>query len=196
MKHLFILLSMTASLWTVNNARANEAGDPVLGATQWANNCARCHNMRDPSEFEAKAWRPIVTHMRLRAGLNGKEARNILAFLQGSAADANQTFRVTPVSQNPRPGTTEALSGESVYQTTCIACHGADGAGILPGTPNFTSAKSPLATKTQDELLRNMLNGFQSKGSPMAMPAKGGNPVLGEQDMRNVLDYMLENFAN
>ena len=152
--------------------------------------------MRDPTEFEARLWRPIVIHMRLRAGLKGEEARNILAFLQGSAADANRTFRVAPVALNSRSEPTEGLSGESVYQTTCVACHGADGTGVFPGTPNFTSANSPLATKSRDELLRNMLNGFQSQGSPMAMPAKGGNPALGEQDMRNVLEYLLENFSN
>ena len=42
------------------------------------------HNMRDPNEFRDDIWKPIVTHMRVRAGLTGQEARDILEFLQRS----------------------------------------------------------------------------------------------------------------
>lgn len=54
------------------------------GAKAWAQNCARCHNMRDPKEFRDDLWRPIVAHMRVRAGLTGQESRDILLFLQRS----------------------------------------------------------------------------------------------------------------
>ena len=54
------------------------------GAQAWANNCARCHNMRDPKELRDDQWRAAVSHMRVRAGLTGQEARDILVFLQGS----------------------------------------------------------------------------------------------------------------
>lgn len=60
------------------------AGDFASGARSWAQNCARCHNMRDPKEFRDDVWKPIVTHMRVRAGLTGQEARDILEFLQRS----------------------------------------------------------------------------------------------------------------
>ncbi|ODU05280.1 MAG: cytochrome c, class I [Thiobacillus sp. SCN 63-1177] len=60
------------------------AGDFARGAKSWAQNCARCHNMRDPKEFRDDLWKPIVTHMRIRAGLTGQEARDILEFLQRS----------------------------------------------------------------------------------------------------------------
>lgn len=60
------------------------AGDFARGAKSWAQNCARCHNMRDPKEFRDDLWKPVVTHMRVRAGLTGQEARDILEFLQRS----------------------------------------------------------------------------------------------------------------
>lgn len=60
------------------------AGDPARGAKAWADNCARCHNMRDPREFTDGQWQVIVTHMRLRGGLTGQDARDILAFLQAA----------------------------------------------------------------------------------------------------------------
>ncbi len=64
-----------------------ETPDPAVfarGAKAWAENCARCHNMRDPKEFRDDLWRPIVYHMRVRAGLTGQETRDILLFLQAS----------------------------------------------------------------------------------------------------------------
>ena len=54
------------------------------GAQAWANNCARCHNMRDPKELRDDQWRAVVSHMRVRGNLTGKEARDVLVFLQGS----------------------------------------------------------------------------------------------------------------
>lgn len=54
------------------------------GAQAWASNCARCHNMRDAAELRDDQWRPVVAHMRLRAGLTATESRQILQFLQQS----------------------------------------------------------------------------------------------------------------
>lgn len=54
------------------------------GAKAWADNCSRCHNMRDPRELRDDQWRVVITHMRMRAGLTGQEARDILTFLQQS----------------------------------------------------------------------------------------------------------------
>lgn len=61
-----------------------KAGDVVKGASLWANTCQRCHNMRDPGELDDKQWKTAVTHMRIRAGLTGQDARDVLAFLQQS----------------------------------------------------------------------------------------------------------------
>jgi len=54
------------------------------GAQTWANNCARCHNMRNPKELRDDQWRAVVSHMRVRGNLTGGEARDVLVFLQGS----------------------------------------------------------------------------------------------------------------
>ena len=59
-------------------------GDLGRGAMLWADNCARCHNMRDPKEFRDDQWRVIVTHMRVRAGFTGQDTRDMLTFLQAA----------------------------------------------------------------------------------------------------------------
>lgn len=63
------------------------APDPmsfVRGAQAWANNCARCHNMRDPKEYRDEQWRAIVAHMQVRAALTTQDSKDILRFLQES----------------------------------------------------------------------------------------------------------------
>ena len=54
------------------------------GAKTWADTCARCHNMRDPKSLRDDQWRAAIAHMRVRAGLTGEEAENVLVFLQQS----------------------------------------------------------------------------------------------------------------
>ncbi len=90
---MILIPIITAGLAEQGTAYADEtpaapkAADPMQfarGAQAWANSCARCHNMRDPKELRDDQWRGVVAHMRVRAGLTGKEARDILKFLQES----------------------------------------------------------------------------------------------------------------
>lgn len=56
----------------------------VRGAKSWGQNCAQCHNPRDPKDLSDEQWRVVVNHMRIRAGLTGEETRDIIRFLQSS----------------------------------------------------------------------------------------------------------------
>lgn len=88
-----------------------------------------------------------------------------------------------------------ALSGEAVYQRTCIACHGADGKGAIPGVPPL-GGKDGRLEKSDAVLMKNMIEGYQSPGSPLGMPPKGGDPSLTEDDFAAVLRYMREAFGS
>jgi len=174
-------------------AETNEkAGDPNRGAASWSQNCNRCHNMRSPTEFRDELWRTIITHMRLRAGLTGQQQRDILAFLQASNNPAPAS--VAPVSMAAQVSDEAGRPGEQVYRSTCIACHGANGKGVLPGTPDFTDPGGRLA-KSDEMLQKHITEGFQSPGSPMAMPAKGGNPSLTPSEISEVLAYLRKHFG-
>lgn len=87
-----------------------------------------------------------------------------------------------------------APAGESVFRSACIACHGVDGAGALPGVPDLTASGSRLA-QPEDVLLKLTIEGFQSPGSSMAMPPRAGNPGLSDEDLRAALRYMRERFG-
>lgn len=193
---IFKLSSASLLLFSVGFSLPTQAGDfPEAGnfsngSKVWAGNCNRCHNMRGPKELRDEQWITTAFHMRIRAGLTGQETRDVITFLQASntkmvAAGATQVSAVI----------SKGVTGKETFEKTCIACHGADGKGAFPGTPDFTSSDGALS-KTDDVLIDHISNGFQSPGSPMAMPPKGGNPNLNNADIRAVLEYIRKTFGN
>jgi len=184
---LFTIL-MTQSLYA---SEFPAKGDFSEGSKAWSENCARCHNMRSPADLRDDQWVTSVFHMRVRAGLTGQEARDILTFLQASNAPVKANN--TPVSalNISAPATT---SGKQVYENNCVACHGENGKGSLPGMPDFTSENGPLS-KGDNELLDHIISGFQSPGSPMPMPPRGGNSQISDSDLNTVLSYIRATFS-
>lgn len=169
-----------------------EAGSFAQGAKSWANNCSRCHNIRDPQDLRDDQWITSVFHMRIRAGLTGQQTRDILTFLQ----ESNNTVKAEPVVLTTAVSNSgSVLSGSDLYNQTCIACHGANGKGTVPGSPDFTKPQGPLS-QSDEVLMQRIVEGFQSPGSPMAMPPKGGNTNLTTTDIQTVLGYLRENFGN
>lgn len=81
-----------------------------------------------------------------------------------------------------------AAEGKALYQATCIACHGPKAKGAIPGVPDLS--KGGRLSQPDAVLTAHIMDGFQSKGSPMAMPAKGGNPNLTAGDVKALLIYM------
>ena len=101
------------------------------------------------------------------------------------------------ISQESGDGLKEADydNGKKIYTGTCIVCHGKDGKGALPGISDFTKKTGSLA-KEDKILLAHILNGYQGKGSLMAMPPKGGNPKLSNEDIKDCLLYIRKKFGS
>ena len=87
-----------------------------------------------------------------------------------------------------------ALSGKAIYTQSCVACHGNDGKGSIPGAPDFTSNKGPL-NQADNILLQRTIKGYQSPGSSMAMPPRGGNSKLTNTDLQNAIIYIRQSFG-
>ena len=85
-------------------------------------------------------------------------------------------------------------AGSTIYHETCVACHGEDGKGVVPGTPDFTK-KGGVLSKPHTALEDHIKNGFAPPGAAMAMPPKGANPDLSDQDINNVHAYLHQRFG-
>ena len=90
--------------------------------------------------------------------------------------------------------TTAVSVGRVIYSQTCIACHGTNGKGAIPGVADLTKGDGALS-KPDEALLNSITEGFQSPGSALAMPPRGGNPTLTEEDVEAVLAYLRAEFG-
>ncbi len=54
----------------------------LTGEELYTINCNRCHAERYPTEFTSGQWKTVLTHMRVRANIPAKQAKEILKYLQ------------------------------------------------------------------------------------------------------------------
>jgi cytochrome c5 len=73
---------LTASADDTNSAFTVKPAKKLSGAELYAINCNRCHAERYPTEFNSAQWQTLLTHMRVRANLPAKQAREILKYLK------------------------------------------------------------------------------------------------------------------
>ena len=72
--------------------------------------------------------------------------------------------------------------GKKVYEANCQACHG----GAVPGVPHVGKKEdwAPRIKQGKDTLHKHAIEGFN------AMPAKGGNGSLSDDEVKAAVDYM------
>lgn len=86
-----------------------------------------------------------------------------------------------------------AANGAKSYQSTCIACHGADAKG-MPGLGKDLTTSAFIKSLPDAEAIL-----FLAKGRPASdplnttkvdMPPKGGNPSLKDQDLADIVAWL------
>jgi cytochrome c5 len=77
--------------------------------------------------------------------------------------------------------------GEGTYKSSCAACHSAGIAGAPKSGDK--AAWSPRIAQGKETLYKHAIGGFQGKGG--VMPAKGGNSLLSDADVKAAVDYMV-----
>lgn len=78
--------------------------------------------------------------------------------------------------------TSADIDGAAIYQTACFACHGTGAAGA----PKLEAAAwTDRLAQGEDTLVDHAVNGFN------AMPPKGGQMQLSDDEIRAIVQYML-----
>lgn len=86
-------------------------------------------------------------------------------------------------------------AGQQMFVQTCAACHGPQGRGI-EGLGKDMSASEFIATHSNAELV-DFIKAGRDPSDPLnttgvAMPPKGGNPSLTDEDLLDIVAYIRE----
>ena len=92
-----------------------------------------------------------------------------------------------PAIEEPAP-VASVMSGPQVYNTACLACHGA-GIGGAPATGD-QAAWGPRIAQGRDLINDHVISGYQ--GDAGYMPPKGGRVDLSDEEILAAVDYMIE----
>lgn len=119
---------------------------------------------------------------------NANPSRQILAAKRVEPVAGVRTE--LPAEQAPAEATgapvaaaaTATIDGSAVYGSVCLACHMTGAAGApIPGS----DAWAERAAKGLDALTASAINGIG------VMPAKGGRPDVGDDEIRAAVEHML-----
>jgi len=102
---------------------------------------------------------------------------------QAAPAAATQQAAAAPTAPTAPAAPAAPRTGEQVYQSTCVGCHGTGAAGA----PKFgdAAAWAPRIAQGMDTLLAHATNGFK------VMPPKGTCMNCTEAELKAAIEYMV-----
>jgi cytochrome c5 len=143
----------------------------------------------NPDLDDVEVQRAVV-YMANQSGGNLKEPKAPAAAATPAAAPAESaTAASAPAASAPAAAPAAAApsadAGKKLYETTCVACHGAG----VAGAPKFgdKAAWAPRIKQGSATLYEHALKGFQGKAG--MMPPKGGSSAS-DDEVKAAVDYM------
>lgn len=121
------------------------------------------------------------------AAVDGSKALAASAAGATRSAAEKTMSAITPASSDTEASAADLKQGESVYKSSCFACHGSGAAGspIL----GDASAWSTRIEQGMDVLTQHAIAGY--KGTTGYMPPKGGFTNLSDEEVRNAVHYLV-----
>ncbi len=115
------------------------------------------------------------------------KSRLIPLILVGLLAACGKSEAPAPVAAAPAPAAADGGKGADIFKKTCAMCHqtGVAGAPKLGDKADW----GPRIAQGNDTLYKHAIEGFN--GAKGAMPPKGGNPALSDDEMKVVVDFMV-----
>ena len=113
-----------------------------------------------------------------------------LAACGGDSSSQSSSSGESEAAADPKG---DAAAGAEKFAATCVACHGPGGEGV-PGLGKNMTTSEFIAGKTDEELVEFIKVG-RDPSDPLnttgvAMPPKGGNPALTDEDLYNIVAHI------
>lgn len=129
----------------------------------------------------------IVSLMLLAACGGGDDKKE-------EAAPAQQEQpAAAPQAAAPAAIVGDAANGGKIFATACVACHGPEGKGVTGLGKDLTT--SEWVAQQSDEQLVEFIKRGRDAGDALnttgiAMPPKGGNPAMSEQEVADIVAFV------
>lgn len=93
------------------------------------------------------------------------------------------------------PHVDNRTNGLKIFKRNCASCHGIDGRGQKNVAPSLTDSK--ILTGPEKEIARIVLHGYKQENSKyqIQMPAYINDPNMSNQDISDLIDYLLSTYA-
>ncbi|MDX1467320.1 MAG: c-type cytochrome [Halomonas sp.] len=191
------------------------SGGAIDGAGIYNNVCMACHETGAAgapvrgdeaawSERTGKGFETLVSHAI--NGFNAMPAKGGNPNLSDAEVEAAVAHLVEPVMEVPTQesggdtaeasaegeaseasagaeAATAGIDGAAIYNSACMACHDTGAAGAPK--KGDAEAWAPRLEKGTETLYSHAINGFN------AMPAKGGNASLSDDEVKAAVDHMV-----
>jgi len=145
-------------------------GVPAKGMISWKSQLS-------PTEI-----RDVATYILSLSGSNPPNAKAPQGTLKGEAPAATESVIDNTVSEEPVAASEE---GKTVFNTTCVACHTADGGGVIGLGPNLTDKYWKNSNGSKEGIKGTITNGVA--GTAMI----AWNTSLSEGQIEAVTNYVL-----
>ena len=137
--------------------------------------------------FVARSMHPETESVAspAQAALAAERIAPVAAVRSGEAgAAALAEAQAAAAAAQAAPAEAAEVNGESVYNGLCMACHASGVSGApIPGSDDMVAR---LNERGIDGLVDHAINGFN------AMPARGGNPALTDEQIRAAVEFMTQ----
>lgn len=160
------------------------AGAPKFGDSgQWAPRLRKGQKML--VEAAIKGVGKMMPPRGGNADLSDLEVERAVVFMVNSIGREIKETKVSaaPALEKSVAPVTAKTDGKKIYEAGCVACHGAGVAGAPKAGDR--AAWAPRLKAGADAIYASALKG---KG---AMPAKGGNAALADNEVKAAVDYLL-----
>ncbi len=177
------------------NIKRAEQVTPVQAETIMLTKCSKCHNLDRAfnQRRTEREWKILVKRMstRHRSWINDDEAAFLGAYMaqvygikEGEAepeVEVTAAMATKPVAAKPAPP--KEIDFAPLFKSNgCVFCHGEEGDGAAPGTPDWTDPEWQ-DSRPDEQLLESIANGKGEK-----MPKFGG--TLSADEMRGALKFV------
>ena len=86
-----------------------------------------------------------------------------------------------------------AANGGKIFATACVACHGPEGKGVTALGKDLTTSEW-VAQQSVEQLVEFIKRGRDAgdalNTTGIAMPPKGGNPAMSEQEVADIVAFV------